>query len=249
MLGFHDPLSCECVWMQGLDASLVAWTCRAFLSVWAYLLCMQSQLAIKAQGARSWPCIAFSCTLSLPALTSPAWHTEITRASQVLQSVCPRRHGGFIRMPQDEVQFALSANRHFPSDEPLRQGRNRSRVPTKLLRQFRPIIRHGDTRTQNLESHSSSLHTCKQNTEKEKAETAHLAAPIQRPPRTRTRTSGAASYRFSSHGHSGWWGGLINPLEHVQRPGSLGSCCHFALGARNRRGAVNLEQIRAGIRD
>ena len=27
-------------------------------------------------------------------------------------------------------------------------------VPTKLLRQFRPIIRHGDTRTQNLESHS-----------------------------------------------------------------------------------------------
>ena len=48
-----------------------------------------------------------------------------------------------------------SANRHFPSDEPLRQGRNRSRVPTKLLRQFRPIIRHGDTRTQNLESHSN----------------------------------------------------------------------------------------------
>ena len=86
-----------------------------------------------------------------------------------------------------------------------------------------------------VESHSSSLHTCKQNTEKEKAETAHLVAPIQRPPRTRTRTSGAASYRFSSHGHSGWWGGLINRLEHVQRPGSLGSCCHFALGVRNRR--------------
>ena len=62
-----------------------------------------------------------------------------------------------------------SANRRFPSDEPLRQGRNRSRVPTKLLRQFRPIIRHGDTRTQNLESHSSSLHTCKQSTEKRKS--------------------------------------------------------------------------------
>ena len=49
-----------------------------------------------------------------------------------------------------------SANRNSPSDEPLRQGRNPSRVPTKLLRQFRPIIRHGDTRTQNLESHDNT---------------------------------------------------------------------------------------------
>ena len=124
------------------------------------------------------------------------------------------------------------------------QGETGHGCRPSFLRQLRPIIRHGDMRTQNLESHSLSLHATEHR--KRKAETAHLATTIQRPPRTRTRTSGAASYRFSSHGHSGWWGGLINRLEHVQRPGSLGSCCHFALGARNRRGAVNLEQFGQG---